>query len=165
MVKLTVIFSMIMQRLLKIPLCMLIYFLIVQNLGCAGTIAMLDSMPQKNIVRLSRQDSGRQITVKVDDVIEIELEAPGGTGYTWSFDGLPSDYFDLIEEETKAVAKPGLTGGPVLKNWKLKAKSKGTAIVKLNLYKAWEGKEKSADSFTLEVKIQGRSTTQPEEIK
>jgi predicted secreted protein len=102
---------------------------------------------------LKKSDSGKEIAIEVGDVISIELERSGSTGYEWYFDKSYKENFELIREETETSSGRGLVGTPVVKKWILKAITEGKMEIKLYLYRDWEGKDKSVDRFTVEVEI------------
>ena len=108
---------------------------------------------EKNELTLSRQDNGRNIVLKVGDVIFIQLERPGSTGYEWYFHESYKENFELVKEDTETSNGRGLLGAPVVRKWVLKAIEKGRADMKLYLYRHWEGEDKAVDAFTINVQI------------
>ena len=105
------------------------------------------------VLIITKADSGRQVSVHVGSVIQIELEEQGATGYLWQFDDLDEEYFELIKAETEKIDRPGFTGGRLLKRWQLRTKKKGVAKVSMVYFRPWEGKEQAADTFSLSVHI------------
>ena len=103
-------------------------------------------------VLLSKQDSGKQIDVKVGEVVQVELEAMGTAGYQWFVESLDQEILRLVSEETK-VLHPGRLGAPVLMIWKFEMIKEGTTEIKMNHYRSWEGKEQSTDHFEVRIKI------------
>lgn len=116
-------------------------------------MAISFALAEDNEVRLSGQDNGKEITVRVGDVIQIKLKRFGGTGYEWYLDKPYGEYFELIREDAKEISRKGFVGTPVIRMWELKALKKGETKVILYLYRSWEGKEKAADRFELKVNI------------
>ena len=103
-------------------------------------------------VVLSKQDSGKQIDVKVGEVVQVELEAMGTAGYQWFVESLDQEILRLVSEETK-VLHPGRLGAPVLMVWKFEVLKEGTTEIKMNHYRSWEGKEHSTDHFSVRINI------------
>ncbi len=101
---------------------------------------------------LSKQDSGKQIDVKVGEVVQVELEAMGTAGYQWFVESLDQEILRLVSEETK-VLHPGRLGAPVLMVWKFEVLKEGTTEIKMNHYRSWEGKEHSTDHFSVRINI------------
>jgi predicted secreted protein len=99
--------------------------------------------------------NGQRIAVNSGEEIQIELEAIGGTGYSWHLDGLDQNLFQVLSEGVKPPDKETehVGGNPVMMFWKLKALKPGTAAVKLNYYRVWEGKGTAAKHFEVEVQI------------
>ena len=123
-----------------------------QIVFCQGTAFSEEVMKKENLVILSKQDQGKEIEVKVGDVIQIELEAMGTAGYQWFVEGLDQEMLKLISEETKAL-HPGRLGVPVLMVWKFEVIKEGTTEIKMNHYRSWEGKEQSTDHFEVTLNI------------
>ena len=103
---------------------------------------------------ITRQDQEKEIIIQTGTIFQIQLEEKGGTGYTWDFDKLNNEYFELLNVETKnIVRKEGYTGNPILKIWHLKARQKGTAELTMYYYRPWEDKNKAVDRFHIKFKI------------
>jgi len=103
-------------------------------------------------VVLSKQDIGKQIDVKIGEVIQVELEAMGTAGYQWFVESLDQDILRLVSEETK-ILHPGRLGAPMLMVWRFEMIKEGTTEIKMNHYRSWEGKEHSTDHFEVRIKI------------
>jgi predicted secreted protein len=99
--------------------------------------------------------NGQRIAVKSGEEIQIELEAIGGTGYSWYLDGLDQTSFQVLTEGAKTPEKETekVGGNPVRMFWRLKALKPGTTAVKLNYYRIWEGKGTAAKHFEVEIQI------------
>jgi predicted secreted protein len=137
--------------------------------GCApastdimGTITMpskpavsagTDSEVNNDMLMIGKQDNGKEITAKRGDIIQIELERSGGTGYEWYLDQDYKEYFELLKEDQKELSREGFVGTPVITRWQLKAVKQGDAELKLFLYRNWEDKDKAASLFKIKVKI------------
>ena len=103
---------------------------------------------------ITRQDQEKEIIIQTGTIFQIQLEEKGGTGYTWDFDKLNNEYFELLNVETKSIVrKEGSTGNPIIKIWHLKARQKGTAELTLYYYRPWEDKNKAVDRFHIKFKI------------
>ena len=103
---------------------------------------------------ITKQDQKKEIIIQAGTIFQIQLEEKGGTGYTWEFDKLNNEYFELLNVETKSSArKEGYTGNPIIKIWHLKARQKGTAEITIYYYRPWEDKNKAVDRFHIKFKI------------
>lgn len=103
---------------------------------------------------ITRQDQEKEIIIQTGTIFQIQLEEKGGTGYTWAFDKLNNEYFELLNVETKSIVrKEGYTGNPIIKIWHLKARQKGTAELTMYYYRPWEDKNKAVDRFHIKFKI------------
>jgi predicted secreted protein len=103
---------------------------------------------------ITKQDREKEIIIQAGTIFQIQLEEKGGTGYTWEFDKLNNEYFELLNVETKNILrKEGYTGNPVIKIWHLKAIKKGPAELTIYYYRPWEDKNKAVDRFHIKFKI------------
>ena len=116
--------------------------------GMAGV-----SMGNEPDVILQKQDSGKEITVKVGQDIQIELEGLGGTGYWWYVENFDARPMELLSEKTKSVSD-GRAGRPVLGLWTFRAKNPGTVEINLDYYRIWEGSDKAIDHFQVRIKVE-----------
>jgi predicted secreted protein len=105
------------------------------------------------LVIVRKEQSGQELRVKPGDNIRIELPTSGGTGYAWYIDHPDPDHMELISVETKTDSEKGKVGAPVTSVWLFRVKKEGQSEIKLNYYREWEGKEKSADHFFVKVHI------------
>ena len=105
------------------------------------------------VVILHKQDNGRELQVKSGDVIQVELDGAGATGYWWHATGLDSGRIELLSEETSASADKKLLGGPVKGAWRFKAKLPGKTELSMRYYRVWEGPEKAVDQFSVILDI------------
>jgi predicted secreted protein len=116
-------------------------------------MAMMLQASSAEMIMLTRNDRGKEITVPRGTVIQIELAAAGGSGYLWQFEDLDREHFELIRTETEIGGKPGFTGAPNITRWQVKTKEQGQAELKLYCFRPWEGKDKAVDKFVVRVRI------------
>jgi predicted secreted protein len=92
--------------------------------------------------------------VRPGTVIELELSAAGGPGYSWVVTSLDRELLDLAAEKLIASsANEKKVGTPVLYNWSFRAIRKGTTDLEIRLFRSWEGPARSAGTFRLGVRI------------
>lgn len=61
----------------RVSVLFFLYWLIIQNLWCPAYV-----FPSENsMLKINKLDNNKEVTVKVGDAINIELELFGGTGY------------------------------------------------------------------------------------
>lgn len=125
----------------------------VQVVSCNGVTIREGVMNDENVVIVKKQDDGKEIEIKRGDVIQIELEGMGSTGYKWYVDTIDVERVELITEATVAL-KERVKGAPVLDVWRLKALKKGHADIKIDYYREWEGIERAIDHFFIRLNIQ-----------
>ena len=102
---------------------------------------------------VTKEQSGGEIKVKPGDIIQIELLTLGSAGYNWYIDHIDGEYLELISEKSRQVSEGGRIGAPVVMMWQFKVKKQGTAEIKMDCYRKWEGIEKSVDHFFLKINI------------
>ncbi len=102
---------------------------------------------------VTEKDNGQEIQVKVGTTIELSLEELGSAGYSWKFDHLDKNYFDLLKTETKPVGNQPI-GAPVLMTWRLKTLKVGESQLALDYFRSWEGRAKAVKHFRVKVKIE-----------
>jgi predicted secreted protein len=106
------------------------------------------------MITLKRPDGGKDYTVQVGAVIQVELEEQGATGYLWQLDALDQRLLDL--ERMDSVVNDGHVkpGAPLRKTWRLKAKHKGKTRLEFSYCRPWEGKDASLDRFVVQISIE-----------
>ena len=140
----------------KVDLCTKIVkgrALAAESYGNPSSLVVSSSTKSCGEMKLTRGDNGKEITVKIGDVLQIELERSGGTGYEWYLDQSYKKYFEVVGEDTETRQSRGLVGTPVVRKWKLRAIERGETDVRLLLYREWEGKDKAVETFKVRVKI------------
>ena len=116
-------------------------------------MAMMPQVASSEMTVLTQKDHGKEITVPMGTVIQIELAAAGGAGYLWEFDDLDREHFELLKTETAGTDKPGITGAPNLRRWQVRTKQRGLAELQLLYFRPWEGKDKALDRFVIRIRI------------
>jgi len=118
-----------------------------------GEVAFADErIGDGKTVVLGKQDSGKQIDVKVGEVVEVELEAMGTAGYQWFVESLDQETLKFVSEEVRTL-HPGRLGAPVLMVWKFEVIKEGFTEIGMDHYRSWEGKERSIDRFEVTLNI------------
>ena len=108
----------------------------------------------EEVVAIDKRFNGREIKVVAGNMIRIELEQAGATGYTWEINNLDTKHFEVVSAKTpEPPEKTEIVGAPVKKTWFIRTKEKGKSELKFNLFRPWEGQEKSADTFVVKVRI------------
>jgi predicted secreted protein len=103
-------------------------------------------------ITVKKEQSGREVTLQVGNILRIELPGQSGTGYLWLVEAAGAPYLELISETTKTVGEP-LAGGPVIKVWRFKAAQPGACQIKIAYYRPWEGVGKAVDHFRLQLLV------------
>ena len=61
-------------------------------------------------ITVTKEQGGREIALKVGNILQIELPGKGGTGYSWSVEGAFAPYLKLLDQTTRQL-KEGLPEG------------------------------------------------------
>ena len=109
-------------------------------------------MKEGHTIILTKQDSGKEIEVRLGDIIQIELQEMGGAGYQWHLQDLGTDCVRFDSEETK-VPSDGRLGAPALGRWKFEVTREGSAEIRLDHYRPWEGIGRSTDHFSVRLNV------------
>jgi predicted secreted protein len=102
---------------------------------------------------VTKEQAGREISLKVRDILQIELPATGGTGYSWFAQATGAPFLKLISETAQQVGEPR-PGSPVMQVWRFQAEQPGTCVISLAYYRPWEGVEKAVDHFRFKLHIE-----------
>jgi len=103
---------------------------------------------------VTQKDDGKEITVPCGGVVQIELEGLGGAGYKWYADAADSEHVKFLSEETKRISDEKKVGAPVMEMFRFKAVKEGSAEIRMDLYRVWEGKGSAIKHFKIELNIQ-----------
>ncbi len=98
-------------------------------------------------------DSGKQISIREGEILEIRLEQAGATGYSWEIIEMDERRLKVLSSDLVPIREGIVLGGPVVMTWRLKALKKGRTELKASLYRSWEGLGKAARHFSLKIDI------------
>ena len=105
-------------------------------------------------VIVNKAFNGREIKVRAEGLIRVDLEELGAAGYAWTIKDLDKEYFEIVSVQTEGTPPRGdVTGAPVVKTWLFRATKKGMSELKFLYYRPWEGEKNAVDSFILKVRI------------
>jgi len=142
-----------MTIMMKIKAIFLVSFVMLFQTALCDTIGASDNFAGKEMVIVQKEQSGQTITVKVGDIIRIELAETGSAGYRWYIDNLDTRYLELVSEETKKVSGEAEIGAPVMRVWRFKTEKVGQAEIKMDYYRKWEGVDRSTGNFFIKINI------------
>ena len=105
-------------------------------------------------VIVNKAFNGREIKVRADGLLRVDLEELGAAGYVWAIKDLDKKYFDIVSVQTEGTPPAAdVTGTPVVKTWLFRAIKKGATELRFLYYRPWEGEKSAVDSFILKVRI------------
>jgi predicted secreted protein len=104
-------------------------------------------------ITVTKAQDGREIGLKVGNILQIELPGNSGTGYSWLARDAGAPYLKLLDQATRQLKKD-LPGGPVIQIWRFKAEKSGATGISLDYFRSWEGVGTATDHFRLELRIE-----------
>ena len=123
------------------------------SLSCTTSLAQKSSPPK---LALTKQDSGKTITVHQGDIISIRLRENPSTGYTWNCnhpDQTGTTSLNLVSSTyVQDPAPPGFTGVPGNRLCLFQAQKTGTVQLTLKYLRSWSGDP--SDQFDITVNVQ-----------
>lgn len=126
---------------------------IVMSAVCCSGIGVAQDSGYQKAMTITQGDNGKQVTVKDGDEFTIELKELATAGYGWHIDNLDKGHLELVSERIKVISG-GKVGAPVMAAWLFRAKKKGSTEIKMDSYRAWEGKERSIEHFSVRIVIE-----------
>ncbi len=105
---------------------------------------------------LTMDNNGGEASLVHGEMLQVELEITGGTGYDWHVEGLDETHLKFIGKKTRAVTPGNIAGGPVLGVWSFKAAAPGDTVLKMLYYRIWEGSKHPAGRFEVKLHIMSR---------
>jgi inhibitor of cysteine peptidase len=100
---------------------------------------------------LDKGDRGRQISVRIGDVLSLRLQENPTTGFLWRVEEL-DERFVVAEDSRFSVSEAGGIGGGGVRVLSFRAKASGTSPLRLALLQAWEPSSVS-ERFEITVKV------------
>jgi len=126
---------------------------LVLSLGLPLVFGISHSSATETLI-VNKAFNGREIKVRADGLIRVDLEELGAAGYAWAIKDLDKEYFEIVSVQTEGAPPRGdVTGAPVVKTWLFRATKKGATELKFLYYRPWEGEKNVVDSFILKVRI------------
>ena len=124
-----------------------------------------DAMAQQpHTINLTMEDNGKEVELAPGETITLQLKEPGATGAAWYMDDVDESHLKLMGQERvnpslpqKFEGGPVPGGGPSVRFWTFRAVAPGDTVLRLLLYRVWEGKEHAADKFEVKLHITGTS--------
>jgi inhibitor of cysteine peptidase len=114
-----------------------------------AAIACLAMVP----VHITDSDNGKTIDVMRFRTIKLSLESNPTTGYTWQLISPDERRILRLYYSAYRATPTKLVGVGGHEEWKFRAMSPGTAIVKTIYIRSWEGQQLSDKSFTVTIRV------------
>ena len=111
-------------------------------------------------VEMSRDDSGKTVTVRPGDTVRIKLRSNRTTGYSWALAGKPDEKVLKSEgNEYKVDEHPaGMVGVGGNDVWTFTALAPGRTEIALGYARPWEKDKEPAQAFELTVVVDGAAS-------
>ena len=133
--------------------CLIGVILVITVPSTADTMSAFVHHPEEKMTTITREDSGKEISVFSGDIIQVELSVLGSAGYGWHPEKLDRTLLELVSEETQKTTGGDRIGAPMKGLWRFKAVGEGQTEIRMLYYRIWEGKEKASDHFNVKVRI------------
>ena len=133
-----------------VELYRIVIFIAILLLPFAALASMAGAEPGTVI---TQADNGKEITVSEGEVFEVRLERSGGTGYSWEIVDPDETHLKVLTSTDTPLKDGRIVGGPLLTKWQIKAVKAGNTQLKILLYRPWEGPEKAAEKFQVNIHI------------
>ena len=105
-----------------------------------------------SVLKLSREDSGKLIELRQDDVIIVSLQETPTTGYRWTVENIDEKILELQNEGFHIAPKAGL-GGSGTRTFSFRAITMGSVNLKLKLWREWLGDSSITERYSLTIKV------------
>ena len=131
---------------------------LIQIFACAivaMSISLVACSPGASWVLVSKADSGKTISVDVNQELIVDLESNQTTGFQW----LLAEISDrtVLGEVSNLYTAPG-AGAPVgaggIERWTFKGLKKGTAKLSMEYSRSWESSGKASETFALTIVVE-----------
>ena len=99
---------------------------------------------------LTTADSGREVSVAVDETIEIDLAENPTTGYRWRLDCSPGAVFESISDSFQAGKRPGEEG---VHRWILRATNAGSGKISGLYQRSWAPDDPPTRTLSIRVRV------------
>lgn len=141
----------------------LLMALLVAITGCAadksGTTEKVDDPVETDksevlVQKLVAKDSGKTISLKLDQVITVSLDSSPGTGYSWRIKTLDQNVLKSIKTKYRYPnSGRRRMGGSTKKIFTFKAIAKGKTELELIYNRVWEKDKPPIKTFKLTVNV------------
>jgi len=117
-------------------------------------VSQADGEQNGPVIVVDKQFNNREIKVRKGGLFVVELEQLGSAGYEWVVSELDETSFEIVQVDTLEEPQPGdVTGAPVTRQWRIRAKKEGNPSIRFLHRRPWEGPEEASDRFELKVRI------------
>ena len=137
---------------MKTKLILLTSIIVVMSLCLFGCSSGGSVAPSE--VSVDESYNGKQVEIAVDGTLTVTLESNQTTGFQWELTSISDQ--SVLEKESNTYEDPedtGMVGAPGKEVWIFKALKKGTSTISMEYSRPWEGGEKGAETFTLNVAV------------
>ena len=137
---------------MKTKLMMLTSIIAVMSLCLFGCSSGGSAAPSE--VSVDESYDGKQVEIAVDGTLTVTLESNETTGFQWELASISDPA--VLEKESNTYEAPedtGMVGVPGKEVWTFKALKTGASTISMEYSRSWEGGEKGAETFTLNVVV------------
>ena len=125
--------------------------------GCAHAPAEVWSRGEIEVtaaIVLTMDDNGTALDLQAGEGFSVRLEEPSTTGFSWA---VQSGGEHLLLLDSEYLPQPlGAVGGSSLRTFTFRAERAGVGLLRLRLWREWEGDSSVIKEFSIEVRIVDR---------
>jgi inhibitor of cysteine peptidase len=103
-----------------------------------------------SIMRLTAADSGKEVSVKVGETIEIDLAENPTAGYRWRLDASPAAILQNVSDSFQAGNRPGEEG---MHRWNLRAAGTGDGKISGQYQRSWATDDPPTRTLSIRVRV------------
>ena len=125
-------------------------------LPLAGCITASSKTVQPDDVQLTDTNNGGQVTVKVGQTINLQLESNPSTGFGWEVSQVDTTLLAQKGDKTYAPASQNksVAGGGGWEYFHFTVQQKGETTLKLIYHRSWEKGVEPAQTFEVKIHIE-----------
>jgi inhibitor of cysteine peptidase len=110
-----------------------------------------NKLTQDNLI-FYKQDTGKTVTLAVEETFLISLEANPTTGFTWAVSQIDTGLVKQVGEVAYKAGSDRL-GAPGIQTFTFNCIKNGNTILKMIYHRPWETEAAPSDTFSLSLQI------------
>lgn len=109
------------------------------------------TISQPAMIKVTKADNGKTVSMKTGDILEVTLTSPGGTGAEWMVTSVNANILKQLGPPSTSTSS-NMPGAPLTWVFKFQAISTGQTSLQMQFKQSWQGGS-TYDSFQLIVSV------------